>query len=210
MTISTQSVEAVVLAAGRSSRMGRPKQLLPLPGGNAVIERVVGNVAPFVSDVVVVVGHVPGQVAAMAERAGARIAINPQVDRGMLSSVQAGIAALHEATTGILLCLGDQPEVDERTIVPVLDAATETSLVIPTFEGKGGHPVYIAQTFFEEIRSLAFDAPEGLRSVVRGHPQDTTQVELTRPDLLHDMDTRADYQQTWQRLKQERQTSHDR
>ena len=148
MTNSTQSVEAVVLAAGRSSRMGQPKQLLPLPGGDAVIERVVGNVVPFVSDVVVVVGHVPGQVAAMAERAGARIAINPQVDRGMLSSVQAGIAALHEATTGILLCLGDQPEVDERTIVPVLDAATETSLVIPTFEGKGGHPVYIGQTFF--------------------------------------------------------------
>ncbi|SVD14903.1 uncharacterized protein METZ01_LOCUS367757, partial [marine metagenome] len=79
MTISTQLVEAVVLAAGRSSRMGQPKQLLPLPGGNAVIERVVGNVAPFVSDVVVVVGHVPGQVAAMAERTGARIAINPQV-----------------------------------------------------------------------------------------------------------------------------------
>ncbi len=201
MTESGSQVEAVVLAAGRSTRMGRVKQLLPLPGGRSVIESVVANVAPHVARVVVVVGHLPGQVAALASRAGAQVAVNEQVDLGMLSSVQRGISHLSEHAMGVLLCLGDQPEVDGRTIGPVLQAAAPTRIVIPTFKGRAGHPVFIARSFFAEILSLPVDTEQGLRTIVRGYPNLTHEIEVDRHELLRDMDMPVDYQQTWQRLE---------
>ncbi|MBT3342957.1 MAG: nucleotidyltransferase family protein [Gemmatimonadetes bacterium] len=212
---TSQRLEAVVLAAGRSSRMGRPKPLLPLPEGGAVIERVVAQMAPHVGRVVVVVGHLGGQVAALAQRAGASIAINRDVDRGMLSSVQEGIAAVGDEASGALLCLGDQPELDGRTIGPVVAAAAGADLVIPTHDGHGGHPVYVARRFFAEILALPPDTAGGLRTVVRGHPEATIEIELPRPELLVDMDTPLDYQRTWRRLAaQQKETegthTHDR
>lgn len=195
-------IEAVVLAAGRSRRMGRPKQLLPLPDGTAVIERVVEQLTPYVSRVVVVVGHLGGQVAALARRAGASIIINHDVDRGMLSSVQEGVGSLSPDTTGVLLCPGDQPELDGRTIGPVVDAIDEADIVIPTHGGRGGHPVYVARRFFAEILCLPIDAADGLRRVVRGHPAQTREIELPRPELLYDIDTPADYERAWRALEE--------
>jgi molybdenum cofactor cytidylyltransferase len=196
-----QHVEAVVLAAGRSRRMGRPKQLLPLPGGTSVIERVVSNVAPHVERVIVVVGHLPGQVGALAARRGADIAVNSDVDLGMLASVQSGIRSLSAQATGVLLCLGDQPEVEGTSIAQVLQAANTYDIVIPTYHGRGGHPVFITRSFFGEILDLSSDTNDGLRTVVRGHPEQTHEIEVAREEVLRDMDTPVDYHNTWKRLE---------
>ena len=118
----------------------------------------------------------------------------------MLSSVQVGIEAVKDEAAGALLCLGDQPELDARTIQPVVTAAAASDIVVPTHDGKGGHPVYVSRRFFAEILALPADAPQGLRTVVRGHPDVTMEVELPRPELLMDMDTPLDYRRTWRRL----------
>jgi molybdenum cofactor cytidylyltransferase len=201
LTSTLQHVEAVVLAAGRSRRMGRPKQLLPLPGGMSVIECVVSNVTPHVKRVIVVVGHLPGQVGALAARRGADIAVNSDVDLGMLVSVQNGIRSVSAQATGLLLCLGDQPEVEGDSIAQVLQAASTHAIVIPTYHGRGGHPVFISRSFFGQILDLSSDTSDGLRTVVRGYPEQTCEIEVSRDEVLRDMDTPVDYHDTWKRLE---------
>jgi len=186
-------VTAIVLAAGRSRRMGRPKQLLPLTGQDTVIQVVTRRLRPHVEDLIVVVGHVGGQVAAMLADQDVILAINADVDRGMLSSVQAGVRVADQQSTGYLICLGDQPSVCPKVIDGVLrGAASGAGIVIPTYNSRRGHPVFLHRRYREEI--LALDPEKaGLNAVTRGHDKDTIEIALGDVFILDDMDTPDDY-----------------
>ncbi|MDA0334208.1 MAG: nucleotidyltransferase family protein [bacterium] len=194
-----RSISAIVLAAGRSRRMGRPKQLLPLSGKDNVIQVVTRLIRPLVRHVVVVVGHVGGQVAASLADQDITLAINTDVDRGMLSSVQVGIRAVPEPCEGYLICLGDQPSLHAAVIDAVLhNAAAGVGIVMPTYDGKRGHPVFIHRRYREEI--LALD-PEttGLNAVTRSHEAETVEVAWSDARILDDMDTPTDYAREFER-----------
>lgn len=187
------SVTGIVLAAGRSRRMGRPKQLLRLADDCTVIETVAQRVRPFVHELVVVVGHVGGQVAAVLADSDVVIAVNSHVDRGMLSSAQAGVRQADPSTRGYLFCLGDQPSLRAPVVNAVLDAARGgAGIVLPVFEGRRGHPVFIHCRYRERILALDPDTV-GLNEITRGYPADTLEVELSDAMILDDMDTPADY-----------------
>jgi molybdenum cofactor cytidylyltransferase len=193
---------AIVLAAGESRRMGTPKQLLPF-GGKTILLTVVDRLLSSRADgVLVVLGCRAEEVRATLGDRPVRTLFNPDYARGMLTSVQAGVAALPPEATAALICLGDQPSVDPGVVDRVIEAQRRTGkgIVIPTFNGRRGHPALVGLRYRDEILALAGEP--GLKAVMRGHPQDTVEVEVHRPEILDDIDTPEDYQKALTRQQQ--------
>ena len=117
---------AIILAAGESKRMGRPKLLLPF-GENTVIETVVNNAIQSEADeVLVVLGYSAEKIAEKIKNLPVRISVNPDFCQGMLSSMQWGFEALPEDTPAALIMLGDQPLIPSWVINKVIDAYEQT------------------------------------------------------------------------------------
>ena len=192
----TGGVAGIILAAGMSSRMGPLKQLLPL-GGRAALEWVAEAVGPRLDEVVVVLGYRAAEIAPVLAAYPVRCVVNADYHTGMLSSVQCGLRAVH-AAADYLICLGDQPRLRGAVVEQVLQARSQTDagIIIPTANGKRGHPVLIRNAYRAEILALPLDV--GLNAVTRGHPADTCEWPVAEAAILTDMDTPADYQRALQ------------
>ena len=192
-------IYAIVLAAGESRRMGTPKQLLPF-GGKTLLQTVVDRLLRSRADgVLVVLGCRADEVwTSLADRP-IRFVLNPVYAQGMLSSVRAGVATLSPDATAALVCLGDQPLVDPDVVDRLIETHRETGagIVLPTFNGKRGHPALISLRYRDEILALSGDP--GLKAVMRGHPEDTVEVAVDMPEILSDIDTPEDYQKALMR-----------
>lgn len=188
----TGRVAGIILAAGMSTRMGPLKQLLPL-GGRAAIEWIAEAVGPRLDEVVVVLGHRAEEVAPVLAAHPVRWVVNTSYQAGMVSSVQCGVRAVDRAAD-YLICLGDQPRLSKAVIEQVLQRRNQrgAGIIIPTVNGKRGHPVLIGNAYRAEI--LALPPGVGLNAVTRGHPEDTCELPVAEPAILIDMDTPADYQ----------------
>jgi molybdenum cofactor cytidylyltransferase len=188
-------VSAVVLAAGRAERMGRLKQLLPF-GDRTVIETVVQTLlATDVDEIVVVLGSRVDDVRAVLADLPIRCVVNPDYEAGMFSSVLCGLAHVEADSEGLMLLLGDQPQIRVSVVQVVLDRfrSTDKGIVIPEVEGSRGHPVAIdIGRYGEVIRAL--DGSEGLKPLVRGHSADTELILVQDDAILRDMDTPEDYE----------------
>lgn len=187
-------ISAIVLAAGVSQRMGRPKLLLPL-GDGLVLERVVRTVtAADVDEVIVVVGHWRVEMEQVLAGLPVHVAFNPDYAWGeMLSSVQVGLKAASPLATAALIALGDQPRVSVATMNRIATALRggDDRICLPTFGGRRGHPIGLPRRFWPEV--LALGRGSSLRDVIHRH-QDAV-VELSVPDdaILSDMDTPQEY-----------------
>ena len=198
------SIVGIVLAAGLSTRMGRPKQLLPL-GESTVIEVVVKQVRAQLDHVIVVLGHMADEIAPVLATCGVRCVVNERYRAGMTTSVQCGIAASQEgigAVSGYLICLGDQPGIGPGAMRAVVAAATGNcgrGIVIPRFRGRRGHPIFGNADYADEIARLGED--QGLNQVTRRHPDDTAQIDVEDEGVLADLDTPEDYRRELRRLR---------
>jgi molybdenum cofactor cytidylyltransferase len=195
---TSQSIAAVVAAAGRSTRMGEPKQLMPW-GERTVLGTVAHNLAEAgASPVLCVVGHRADEMAAALGHAPAQLLRNPGYLEGeMLSSYQVGVQHLISSSTpflGTLLALGDQPHVSVAVIQQVLDQARQSpnQIVIPSFEMRRGHPFYIPARLWQEL--LGLTQAETLRTLLQRHNSSVIYVNVTTDAILRDIDTPADYQ----------------
>jgi len=183
---------AIVLAAGRSRRMGRQKLLLPF-GASTVIGHIVDQVlASKVHDAYVVVGS---DEAAVAEALGDRpvhLIRNPEPQAEMLSSVRCGLRALPPGCCAVVVVLGDQPGVSCSLVNALIDAhfGSGKGLVVPVHEGRRGHPLLLAIGYREEVLT-AHDAV-GLRGMLQAHPEDVLEVEADSA-ATSDMDRPEDY-----------------
>ena len=188
-------VVAVILAAGRAERMGRLKQLLPF-GSKTVIETVVDMMLETsVDDIVVVLGHRADEVGSVLSDSSVRSVVNSSYETGMFSSVLSGLEALGNDVDGMMLLLGDQPQIRGEVVDAVLDRfrKTDKGIAIPEVEGRRGHPVIIdVNRYGAAIQDL--DGSEGLKPIVRGYPDDTDFIVLDDPSILRDMDTPEDYE----------------
>jgi molybdenum cofactor cytidylyltransferase len=191
-------IAAVVAAAGRSTRMGEPKQLLPW-GERTVLGAVAHNLAEAgASPVLCVVGHRAGEMASALGDAPAILLNNPDYLQGeMLSSYQTGVRYLLSErlpALGALLALGDQPHVPIDVIRQVLDQARSSpeEIVIPSYELRRGHPFYLPKRLWPELLSLGHE--ETLRTLLQRHQSTITYVNVSTPAILRDIDTPADYQ----------------
>jgi len=186
-------ITALILAAGQSKRMGQPKMILPW-GETTVLGQVITTFkAAGVEDIIVVTGGDREQVERLVS-SSSRTVFNPEYARGeMLSSLQVGLKGLKPGVEAILVGLGDQPQVRERSVQLVLEEYTKSraSLVVPSFKMRRGHPWLVARQHWDEILRMRF--PESLRDFLNHHAKDICYVEVEDPGILKDLDTPEDY-----------------
>ncbi|MFB0519784.1 MAG: NTP transferase domain-containing protein [Acidobacteriota bacterium] len=184
---------ALILAAGESKRMGKPKLLLPF-GEKTIIETVINNIIKSkVEKAMVVLGSDWEKIEKKIKDLPVKIIVNPHYTRGMLSSVQQGFHALPQDTQAVLVVLGDQPAVSSDVINEIIEAFQRTGkgIVVPIYKGNRGHPVLMDMKYRHEVEKLS---PEvGLRGIVYNHPEDVLEVEVATPDILRDIDDASDY-----------------
>ena len=194
---------AVVLAAGESRRMGTQKLLLPF-GETTVVGAVVGTaLASRVNRVLAVLGADKDAVRLKLEPFSIDFAINENFAQGMLSSVQAGFRALPPDAKAAVVMLGDQPFLPARVVDAVVEGFRRSGkgIVVPAFHGRRGHPVLVGLKYRGEV--LALDPADGLRRLMRAHPEDIFEVEVEDANILRDMDVPEDYASELARRSQE-------
>jgi molybdenum cofactor cytidylyltransferase len=196
----TSAIGAVVLAAGRSSRMGAHKLLLPL-GGRALVTYAVAAACVSAADpVVVVLGHDAERVRAALPPARYRTVTNAAYGEGMATSLRVGIAAL-PAVAGALVLLADQPLMTSAALDAMIAEARRLphAIVRAAYDGRPGHPVCFPSRLFPEL--LAATGDEGGRSVLARHRNAVRLVQLGAPALDLDVDAPEQYEalrQVWQ------------
>jgi molybdenum cofactor cytidylyltransferase len=189
-------IPAVVLAAGKSTRMGQTKALLPL-GGETFVSRIVATFrSAGVEDVVVVVGHDAERVAEAlgGMNAPPRVIMNPDYETGQLSSILSGLRAVDRpGVTAMLMTLVDVPLVSADTVRAVLMRYRSTSapVVRPVNGDRHGHPVLLDRTLFSLIRGA--DPAAGAKPIVRAHASAEGDVEVSDEGAFTDIDTPDEY-----------------
>lgn len=188
-------VVGVILAAGASTRMGRPKLFLPI-GHDTFLTRVGRTLLEAgVDDLVVVTGpeHAAAAEALRAAGLPARVVENPRRDEGQLSSVLAGLAvADRPGVEAVLVHLVDAPLVRPETARAVLGAfrRTQAPVVRPEVDGRHGHPVLFSRRVFDDLRRA--DPSIGAKAVVRAHAAEICDVPVDDAGACEDVDTPED------------------
>ena len=190
-------ISAIILAAGQSRRMGLPKMLLPW-GKLTVVEQVIQTfLRAGIEDIRVVTGGARELVEKVIEPYPVQKIYNSNYEAGeMLSSLQLGLSALSHRAEAALISLGDQPQVQERTVRLVCEAYRKgrSRLVVPSFQMRRGHPWLVARSLWNEI--LALRPPESPRDFLNQHAADIHYVGVETSSILADLDTPEDYQKT--------------
>jgi len=188
---SGQHVAAVVLAAGKSTRMGGPNKLLAEINGKPLVRITVENVlASKAAPVIVVTGHQQEQVAAVLAGLDVKLVHNPDFARGLGASLRAGINAVPETIDGAVICLGDMPRVDAALINKLVDAFDPQRgalAVIPTIEGQRGNPVLWSRRFFADL--MAIEGDIGARNLIERYGEAVVEVPVNGRAGLIDVDT---------------------
>ena len=186
---------AIVLAAGRSTRMGANKLLLPW-GNTTVLGQTLSNLAKSnVNDIVVVTGHHAHETEEFVEDLGISAHMNESfATGGMISSVKTGLRVVPENCGAILVVLADQPMVDSETINQILEVWQQGhgELIAPGFDGRRGNPVLFGRQYFMDLLSL----PEGSapRELLQRYKDHVRLVEVNTDTVLHDLDRLEDYE----------------
>ena len=187
-----EQVAAILLAAGRSRRMGAFKPLLPF-GDSTVIDSCLKHLrGAGVSEIAVVLGHRADELRQHLNDFDLNFAVNPEAESEMSVSIARGLEQISPAADALLIALVDHPAVDSGTIRAVTDEWVRGSrLVQPENNGRGGHPVLIDLSFRDEL--LHLDPEKGLRNFFEAHRLEVRRVAVASPFVARDMDTWEDY-----------------
>lgn len=187
------TVAAVVLAAGGSSRLGRPKQLERW-GDTTLLGHVIDQVRQFpVDEIWVVLGSGIDEILERVDLADCGVVENPEWEEGIASSLRVGLDALLQKSRAdaALIVIGDQPQLDQRVVTEVVDtfARAGRPVVIPKYRYTWGNPVLVDRSLWPRLMSLEGD--EGARRLFQAHPEWVEEVWI---DHLppRDVDTEAD------------------
>jgi molybdenum cofactor cytidylyltransferase len=190
-------IPAIVLAAGRSSRMGRAKASLPLGGDHTFLTRIVRTFLDAgVDDVVIVVGHEADEIVGTFAASGlpARFVVNREYDRGQLSSLVAGLGVVDRpGVAAALVTLVDVPLVSAATVRALVECyhRTHAPIVRPTSGARHGHPLLIDRSLFAELR--AADPSAGAKPVVRAHASPAGDLAIDDEGAFLDIDNEDEY-----------------
>jgi molybdenum cofactor cytidylyltransferase len=194
MTEQAQKIGAVVLAAGRASRMGELKQLLFI-NGQPMVRRVTEAVcAADLAQVVVVVGAQAEAVTDALTDLPVDIVINKAWADGMSTSLRAGIEALDTEIQAVLVVLADQPALTPSLLRTLVDRyyTTEAPIVVPFYQGQRGNPVLFDRSLFTEL--LAVEGDRGGRVLISRYQDQVERVDVDDSSVILDVDTRQDYE----------------
>ncbi len=194
MTDDPQTVAALLLAAGRSTRMGDANKLLQSVGGVAMVRLVAETLnASSAAPLIVVTGHQAGAVARVLEDLPAILVHNARFAEGLSTSLQAGLAALPPSSRAVLVALADMPWVKPATVDALAAAFAPhrgAEIAIPTHQGQRGNPVLIGRRFFSELGGLTGD--HGARPMIARHGDAVIEVPVDDPGILRDIDRPED------------------
>jgi molybdenum cofactor cytidylyltransferase len=186
-------ISAILLAAGESNRMGQPKQLMPFDQ-STIVERTIDHLLNSpVSETIVVLGYKGEEIRKIIAGKLIKIAINPDYQQGMSTSIIAGLKQVDKRARAVLIALGDQPFVNSQTITSLVEAfiVNNRGIIIPVYRGKRGNPVIFAIKYKCELLNLKGDV--GGREIIKRHPDDVLEVEVNCEGILLDIDTMENY-----------------
>jgi molybdenum cofactor cytidylyltransferase len=185
------NIAAIVLAAGRSTRMGGPNKLLAELDGKKLVRIAAEQaLASKASEVIVVTGHQTELIEQALQGLKVRFVKNPDFAGGIASSVKAGIAAVPEACDGAVVCLGDMPLIDAGLIDRLIDGFAPDRgnlIVVPVSDGRRGNPVLWSRRFFKELMTL--DGDVGARHLIAKHAEAVAEVPVDGEGAFLDIDT---------------------
>jgi molybdenum cofactor cytidylyltransferase len=190
-------IHAVVLSAGESSRMGRPKALLPIDG-QTFIEKIVTSLRQSgLEKILVVLGHNAEAMAQKIAHLPVTVLVNSEYQKGQLSSLQVAVRHLlaDEDCRGMLVHLVDHPYIDAELVNLLIKRFEDSGklIVVPRFRGKRGHPVIFARSLFDQLLRAPMD--QGAKAVVNAHREETLEVETADEGITLDIDTPELYRQ---------------
>ena len=191
----TAGVAAVILAAGQSRRMGRPKQLVRV-AGKTLLEHTIANVgATGVHEIALVLGAGADEIRNQLMLKGVKVVVNPEFQQGMGTSIGAGLRALSPTATAALIVLADQPFVQPSTLDQLIAcyAKEKPQIVIPVFKGFRGNPVLLDRSVFPEVMGLTGDV--GCRAIFGEHTQGIHKLAVDDVGVLLDADTTEDVEE---------------
>jgi molybdenum cofactor cytidylyltransferase len=190
-TDGNRDITAVILAAGRSTRMGGPNKLLEKLGDKPLVRIVAEQaLASKAQGVIVVTGHQADQVEAALQGLKMTFVHNPDFTNGLASSVKAGVAAVPAAADGAVVCLGDMPLIDAHLIDRLIEAFAPDRgnlIVVPVSDGRRGNPVLWSRRFFNELMTL--DGDIGARHLIARHGEAVAEVAVEGHGAFLDIDT---------------------
>ncbi|HYT58219.1 MAG TPA: nucleotidyltransferase family protein [Verrucomicrobiae bacterium] len=188
-------IVGVVLSAGESSRMGRPKALLPIEG-QTFLERIVAALKKTqVGKIIVVLGHDAENMTREIKHLPVEVLINSDYQLGQLSSLQTAVRHLQsdEHCDGMLVHLVDHPYIDGKLVDLMIQRFYERGklIIVPRYQGKRGHPVIFSRSLFREL----LDAPmeQGAKAVVNAHAKETLEIVADDEGVTIDIDTPDEY-----------------
>ena len=197
------SVGALLLAAGLSQRMGALKALLPWQGTTLLAYQASTLQSAGLNPVLVVLGHRAEELKPhVPSVAGVRHLLNPDYLQGKTTSLKTGLSALDPRETDAVLVLNvDQPR-SSKTLETILRKHRQSTdlITIPTYRGKGGHPIVLSLELLDEIMGVS-EEDQGLKGVVRRHGKDTRLVEMGNDEVLMDLNSEKDYQEALDRFR---------
>ena len=186
-----RNVAAVILAAGRSTRMGGPNKLLAELGGKPLVRIVTEQaLASKAQGVIVVTGHQADEVQKALRGLKVTFAHNPDFAEGLAGSVKAGIAAVPQTADGAVICLGDMPLIDAHLIDRLVETFAPDRgnlIVVPVSDGRRGNPVLWSRRFFNELMTL--DGDIGARHLIAKHSEAVAEVPVEGHGAFLDIDT---------------------
>jgi len=189
--VAGRRIAAVVLAAGRSTRMGGPNKLLAEIRGRPLVRIVVEEaLASLAKPVIVVVGHQRGEVEKALASLPVQFIHNPDFAQGLGTSLKAGIAAVPADADGAIVCLADMPQVDAsllNRLIAAFDPDRGALIAMPTVEGRRGNPVLWSRRFFPDL--MAIEGDVGARHFIGRYSEAVVEVPLEGKAALVDVDT---------------------
>lgn len=189
-------ISAIVLAAGESKRMGQTKQLLDV-GGKPLLQHILDRIRQTeVDEVILVLGHEAERIQEKILTPGAKVVLNPDYRRGMITSIQKGLQAMDPRCEAFFIVLGDQPGIEPRVynllIREFRNRFPRKTIFLPAYKGRRGHPALFGVKHRREASRIEGD--RGFRKVLEMVPQEVFLVELENESIVSDLDTPEDYQ----------------
>lgn len=186
-------VSAILLAAGESKRMGKPKQLMPF-GRSTILEQTIDNLLNSeVSEVIVVLGYRAEEMIKTVAIKPVKVAINPAYHQGMSTSIVTGLNLVDDGAQAVMLALADQPLVDSKTINRLIDEFFnyDKGIAIPVYHSRRGHPIIFSIKYKGELLKLKGDI--GGRQIIKQHPDDVLEVAVGCEGINIDINTPSNY-----------------
>jgi len=187
-------ISAILLAAGESKRMGKPKLLMPM-GDSTILEQTVDNLLDSdVDEVIVVLGYRAEEAMHRISSKPVKIAINPDYRHGMSTSIVAGLSLIDKKAEAAMLVLADQPFIDSKIINKLIEQyhAHTKGIIFPKYQNRRGHPAIFSIKYKAELSRLKGDV--GGREIIEKFPDDVLEVPVDSPYINIDIDTSSDYQ----------------